>query len=130
MDYVIGQSGQPGQTGVNYRIKEDYIAEDGRHIEVWRKVGVIPMVSGAEEAEKIDFESMFYGVLLIGTQFGPKEIKFAMPNATTLEDAFDKYNESAQEVVKELEKRQEELKKAHTSKIITAPAGALNELER
>jgi molecular chaperone GrpE (heat shock protein) len=124
MEQLIGQK-------VNYRIKEDYIAEDGRHIEAWKKVGSIPKASdGAEEIEKIEQENMFYGVLLIGTQFGPKEIKFALSKANTLEEAFAIYNETAQSVVKELEKRQEELKKAHANKIVTAPAGVLDELEK
>ena len=117
---------------VNYREKKEYISEDGRRIEVWARVGTVALNNDdpQDPTENIENDNLFYGILIIGTPIGPKEIKFAMSNASTLEEAFASYNEAAEKVVKDLEKRQEEWKRTQEAKIVQAPASALNSLNK
>jgi len=117
---------------VNFRERKEYISEDGRRIEVWAKAGSIPLIDDdpQDPTEDIANDKLFYGILLIATPIGPKEIKFAMSNTATLEEAFATYNEAAQVVVKNLEKKQAEWEKNQASKIIQAPASALNSLDK
>ncbi len=120
---------------VPMRTMEVYQADDGRRIEVFKKKGTIPFIKRTQDEddgipEFSDLEHIFIGVVHVYTNYGPKEIKFQIPNAVTIKDAFTQYYGLADEAIADLERK---IKEAQTqaqdqtqNKIVTAPAGVID----
>ena len=120
---------------VPMRVLETYQADDGRRVEVFRKTKTIPFVQkkqneNDEEHEFSDIECVFVGVVHVLTKYGPNEIKFQIPDVTTVEDAFDKYYTYADEAVANLTQKIQEAQEKSRNKIVTAPASILNTFEQ
>lgn len=118
---------------VPLRKMEVYQADDGRRVEVFTKQDVIPYLKRQEQdddsPEFSDVPNIYIGIVHVMTNFGPKEIKFQIPDVTCVKDAFAKYYALADDAVHDLEKKIEEAQRESHSKIITAPAGALDAIE-
>ena len=114
---------------VAIRKMEIYQTDDARRIEVWNNVGktsFAPMVKGNIEdfsEPETEEESLFIGVLqVVLPEIGPKEIRFKI-EATAIEQAFENYNELAEQTATEVEKKFQEYVQQRDNQIITAPAG-------
>jgi hypothetical protein len=132
---------------VNYRESTMYMSEDGRKIEGWKKIGQIP-IHVDEGTDENDFESsqeelLFYGFVIAPVyglgegpqgpqlvQAGIKEFRFPIVGATTLEEAFEKYPESRQTLLDEMNKHREEAQAELDSQIVTAGEGVLNQIDK
>jgi len=125
---------------VNYRKKTEYMTEDGRRIEEWAKVGQVEMASEEDrEFKQVAQDNIYYGAIImmviqmIITEEGPqsvpvpKEIRFSIPNAKTIDEAFSLFYETVEQVQQEIKKNQEEEKKE--PKIAVAPADAIKQID-
>lgn len=130
---------------VSYRKKTEYMAESGQHIEEWKRAGEAEInIEGKYPA--FDDEVLYYGSATIqvgkpqmvpdgqgGIQMAmipePKEIKFSIPGAKTVEEALQMFDEAVQDTLKQLEEAHEEARKQAQSHIITAPGTALQEID-
>ena len=101
---------------------------------MYKKTGDIEFQQkeGEEEIETEKTEEVFVGVFYMMTPVGPREVKFQMPEAISIEDAFSKYEESAQKIAKMHEEKIEEMKKdvALKNKIITASPDVLARIDK
>jgi len=126
-----------------YWKKECYFGANGAQVEHLSKVGTISVNKKDLSDKDMDIpqdENIYVGILGIliteNTPFGmrktPKEIKFSIPDATSVEDAFGKYPKYAAETIAEIESQRQEAQKkmdAMNSQIVRAPADALNALK-
>jgi len=116
---------------VPLRRKEIYQSDDGRYVEVFTKINEIGEtkepgeVGDNEQPEYSPAEQVFVGVAHIPVGPTVKEIKFEIPEATTIEDAFDKYHDIAYGAAQEFMKMLQENMSKQQSKIVTADATAL-----
>lgn len=114
---------------VNYRVKNEYMSEDGRRVEVWSLAGKVKQIEDIEEeVDSLENKELFYGILVVGTPIGPKEVKFSIAKVSSIEEAFDKYSECAEKTIEELKKRENEMRMAQSSKIVTAPSETLSQI--
>ena len=121
------------ETTVPYRRREEFMSESGARVEVWSKCGEVTMEVGEDydpksNEEDLSSEKLFYGVMMVMTGQGPKEIKFFIPDVTELKDAMKAYPAAVTEVVAQLEHQRVEAMKQQESKIVQAPAAILDEL--
>jgi len=122
------------ETTVPYRRREEFMSESGARIEVWSKCGEVTMEVGEDydpksNEEDLSSEKLFYGVMMVMTGQGPKEIKFFIPDVTELEDTMKAYPAAVTEVVEQLEQQRIEAMKQQENKIIQAPAAILDEID-
>jgi uncharacterized protein Yka (UPF0111/DUF47 family) len=106
-----------------------YQLDDGRRIEEFRKIGAIEeQIDETKEQvpQFTDLSSIYVGVVHVQTPIGPKEIKFEIDNVANINEAFSRYIELAHEAIKSLQDRL----KQQARQIQTAPAGAIQALER
>jgi hypothetical protein len=111
---------------VPFREMKTFQTDDGRRIEVFYKMGEVSKMKSEEDTD-IEFieEPVYIGVVHIMTDVGPKEIKFEIGDATSVEDAFEKYQIWAEKSIEEIKARFNEAR----SRIIQAPADALNMID-
>jgi len=118
---------------VPLRKMEVYQADDGRRVEVFNKIDTVPYLKRQEQdddtPEFSDLSAVYIGVVHVMTNHGPKEIKFQIPHATSIVDAFSQYYTLADEAISDLEKKIEEAHRKSQSQVITAPASVLNDIE-
>jgi len=122
------------QQAVSYRSREEYMTESGARIEAWTKSGEVTMDVGDDYdpstvEEDLKREKLFYGIMMVMTPVGPKEIKFFIPDVNSIEEAMQAYPEAVDQVIGQLEEQRKEAMKQEQSQIVQAPAGALNELD-
>jgi len=121
---------------VPLRRKDIYQSDDGRYVEVFTKINEIDETKEpGEEAENetpeySPAEQVFVGVAHVPVGPSVKEIKFEIPDATTVEEAFEKYHDIAYSAAQEFMKMLQESVTKQQSKIITAPATAMAEIDQ
>jgi len=131
---------------VSYRKKEEYMAETGQRIEEWKRAGTAEIEVEDEDYE-VDEDVIYYGSAMIAVtkpqvvpneQGGmsmamvkePKEIKFSIPGAKNVEEALQLFNQSAEDMFKQMQEAQEKAQRKQQSQIVTAPGAALEEIDR
>ena len=122
---------------VPLRRKEIYQSDDGRYVEMFTKVAEVEETKNEENETETEgneeyspVEKIFVGVAHIPVGQQVKEIKFEIPDATTIEEAFDKYHDLAYGAAQEFMKMLQESMMKNQSKIITADSGALQEIDQ
>jgi hypothetical protein len=115
---------------VPVRKVEVFQTDDGRKVEVYTKISETASMKGSEKTEVSKENVIYAGVVHVGTPIGPKEIKFEIEGAKTLEEALNKYYDFANDAAKKLMEKFEEARKEAENQIVTAPAGALNEIDK
>ena len=118
---------------VPLRKMEIYQTDDGRRIEAYSHVKDIELVKDSADTEGVATTEgfskepfVFVGVVHVGTPVGPKEIKFEITNAKTIEEAFLKYYDFAQEAAESLMKRIEDAQRQMKSGILVPESAAPN----
>jgi len=120
---------------VPLRCKETYQSDDGRYVEVFTKINEIEETKEPSENksdEKTEYssaEKVFVGVAHIPVGPQVKEIKFEIPEATTVEEAFEMYHDIAYGAAQEFMKMLQENMEQQRQKIVTAPAVSLQEID-
>lgn len=96
---------------------EVYHSDDGRRIEHLKKISDISFKTNDEgsENDNVQFDGqddVYVGSVYVGTQFGPKEIKFTIDDANDIEEAFDVFYDHAEvawnEFVENVKKQQQQ----------------------
>tara|TARA_Y100000310_G_scaffold340961_1_gene438531 strand:- start:6166 stop:6570 length:405 start_codon:yes stop_codon:yes gene_type:complete len=115
---------------VPIRKKEEFQSDDGRRIETLTKKSSVETELPDEAKEQLDnpiADTVYIGVLTIAFIDGVKEKRFYIPDASSLEDAFNKFNGPAAEAIKEVERDAEASEKVsfgreqeEDNKIVTA----------
>ena len=118
---------------VPLRKMEVYQTDDGRRIEAYTYVKDVELVKDSADtngvAETGNFSKepfVFVGVVHVGTPVGPKEIKFEITDAKTVEEAFGKYYDFAQNAAESLMKRIEDAQRQMKSGILVPESAAPN----
>jgi len=101
-----------------------FTSSDGRRVEQYAPSGLTVKYKPKDETERKRIESSnrdkpaMIGVIVIGTENGPKELKFGFSDdVTTLEQAFDEFSKNANLVIENLKKQREEyIKKIQAQK--------------
>ena len=110
---------------VPYRKVQLFQSDDGRRIQKYSKVGQCKFYTKVQntnvlkqqnfpESATIMQQSLFIGIVQIGTPVGPKQAKFEIKDATTLQQAFEMYFQNAQKAVNQIRehiKKNQEIKK-------------------
>jgi len=126
---------------VPLRHKEIYQSDDGRYVEVYTKINDIEetkepteeestVEDSNEKPEYSTAEKVFVGVAHVPVGPQVKEIKFEIPEATTIEEAFEQYHDIAYGAAQEFMKMLQENMEKQRNKIITADAGALQDIDQ
>lgn len=111
-----------------------YQTDDGRRIEAFEKVSTVPFDTRSEEDDAINnFEqktTIYVGAVPIMTSKGPREIKFEIENANTIEEAFAGFFPAAEKTMESLNAQQKAMEEQmQEPRIVPAPAQALKDLE-
>ena len=99
---------------VPIRRVEDYQSEDGRRVQVYTKVGEVEteFVDDEDVEEHLDISKeqvVYMGVLQLQFATSSRDLPFLIPDATSIADAFNKFNDIAKGVTEDVyEKLREE----------------------
>jgi len=118
---------------VPMRKLEVYQTDDGRRVEVFPIVGSVALDTDNDEefaGQNFSDKTIFVGVVHIPSPSGPQEIKFEIPGVDTTEAAFDKYYDFVSKAVEGIRKRMIQRQEEADKQIITAPAGALDAIDK
>ena len=122
---------------VPIRQLEVYQLDDGRRIEVFRRCGEVPFITRKDEekpAEPPNFsnseEKIYIGVLYVMMQTGSTgEIKFPIQGVTSLEEAFNKWHDVAEQAAQQYTKDKQERLDKLQNQIVTASPEALQQID-
>jgi hypothetical protein len=109
---------------VPYRKVDIYESDDGRRVQVYTKKGELEteFPEGEELPEQLDIsteEVLYMGLLQLQFIDGNRDIPFVIPEATSVDDAFHKFNEVAPGIINDIYEKE----KASDNGIIPASEG-------
>lgn len=126
---------------IAYRSIETHMADDGRKVEVFKKVGEIPFDKGEHsdapdsvDESLVNTETIYIGITNIAfpsqtpdgrVQLVPREIKFEISNVDSLEQAFAQYHSEVANIMKKIEQDMQDSQ----SNIVQASADTLNAID-
>jgi len=121
---------------VSLREMKTYQTDDGRKIEVYTKIKEVPAESRpGTPTEFVEQQEIYVGSIRIRLPMGVEEKKFEI-EAESLEEAFEKFHSIAepvhrafvQEIREAMQSHMQQQQQEEQPKVITAPAGVLNQL--
>ena len=116
---------------INLRQKQEYIADDGRHIEAFETIKKIDrsLPKDEDEPNGVIANNVYYGVMIVETPMGHQQMRFPIPDATTIDEALQMYHGVREKYIEEIENQLEARKDRTESGIIIPGKNALAEKE-
>jgi len=110
---------------VNLRQKREYIADDGRHVEAFETIKKIESpANNDDKPNEILADNIYYGIIIVETPVGHQQMRFPIPDANTLDEAFNMYYDVREAYIEEIESQIE----ARKDKQIITPGNDLNHM--
>ena len=115
------------------KLTGQYRSDDGRRVEVYEKCGVVVTTFPDDvDPESVDFEESdeeitYFGVLrfAFGDAGEVNDLRFDIPGAISVEDAFVKFNDISSVFIQNLRKDIEQ----QQNQVVAAPEGALDVID-
>ncbi len=94
---------------INLRQKQEYLADDGRHIETFETIRKISRSIPKDEDESNEDlpDNIYYGILVVQTPMGNQPIRFIIQDAKSVDEAFEMYYDVREVFIKEMEAQAE-----------------------